>query len=217
MALALPALWGGVRRWKRHFLLLSLLATTLAMLLLVNVVGRYRLSLFPVLAVFAGVTVVHLGMLIREKRWRRVAVLATTVIVLGLVSYTIRFPNPRHRKVEYDLAYMVYVNDRQDYANAAHELETAFKMLRRDPVSWEVARPFVARRRLDLARLYAIQLNRVDDAIDQIKLAIDESPSDPVPEQMLATVYAHFTIEPEKAAHHLAQATRKRRALRENR
>ncbi len=217
MALALPALWGGVRRWKRHFLLLSLLATTLAMLLLVNVVGRYRLSLFPVLAVFAGVTVVHLGMLIREKRWRRAAVLATTVIVLGLVSYTIRFPNPRHRKVEYNLAYMVYVKYRQDYANAAHELETAFKMLRRDPVSWEVARPFIARRRLELARLYAERLNRVDDAIDQLKLAIDESPSDPVPEQMLATVYADFTIEPEKAAHHLAQATRKRGALRENR
>ncbi|MEE8305114.1 MAG: hypothetical protein V3S24_22055, partial [Candidatus Tectomicrobia bacterium] len=134
MALALPALWGGVRRWKRHFLLLSLLATTLATLLLVNVVGRYRLSLFPVLVIFAGVTVVHLGMLIREKHWRRAAIIATSVIVLGLGSYTIPSSIPRHRLKEYHLAYVIYVNDRQDFANAAHELETAFEMLRKHPV-----------------------------------------------------------------------------------
>ena len=80
LVLSLPA-------WRRHGLLLLYGFAVLAVLLIPPVLGRYRLTLEPILCVYAGAGVVRAWESARERRVRSTAGFALLVVLVALVQH----------------------------------------------------------------------------------------------------------------------------------
>ncbi len=87
LAFAAVGLAGGLGEVGRRSLLYLYVGSLVAGMLVFAVVGRYRLPVMPVLALFAGWAMVGVGEAARGKRWLKLAALALPAAGLLVVSF----------------------------------------------------------------------------------------------------------------------------------
>ncbi len=85
--LGFAGIWHTRRRWRELAAPLALLATLGAAVVAVYVMARYRYSLVPILALFAGALLVELWQARRELARAR-----STLLVLGLAAVAVNWP-----------------------------------------------------------------------------------------------------------------------------
>jgi 4-amino-4-deoxy-L-arabinose transferase-like glycosyltransferase len=208
LALATVGLWLERRSLAAHAPLWLFALSCVLALMVTTVIGRYRMPLAAVLAVYAGAALAWTRRRAAERAWPRVAavVVAVLAVVTGahlvLPSGEVR---DRYRSDEYSLAAATYLQ-RGDTEAALEELRDGLRAAAREPGRRVLSTGYVA-----IAQAYATEANRAGraaEAAGELEIVSAELPDDVTVRKLLGLLYRDVLGRPADAERHLAAAAR---------
>lgn len=157
------------RFWMRRWIFPLLLAVYAVSIAAFVVYGRYRLPVVPFLALFAVAGLPRLGVLIRRRRWGRVAAAAGVAALLAVASHWPLFVDPR-----LDQIVMMESNLGVGLGMDPARRESALAHFRR---AIELAPDYVEPRKR--MALLLLEMGRPDEAVVQLQAVLRLETGDP--------------------------------------
>ncbi len=163
--LALVGIGLSYRRWKSLTPLLIFFVAYIPTVILFLVTARHRLTIVPVILLFAAYAVYYFWDRFREARWKNVIIPAVILIVLWLLSNTTFFDLGMMNvtQIHHNLA-LTYARQEQ-YDKAIEEYNLAIEQTPRVPAL-----------HFGLGTTY-MNMKRYPDAIEHLKIAVSLDPS----------------------------------------
>jgi len=186
------------------------LAFSVLSLMVTPVLGRYRLPIALVLAIYCGAAIAWAASQLARRRWLPVAAACVTAIAIVGASQRMLArleTRMRYRSVDFGISAQRFF-ERGDRAEAIAELRSGLRAAYRGPDQTTLPKGFDL-----LARAYAIhayQSGRADEAAGELSDLASDFPADPGIQELLGLLYRDGLGRSDEAERHLAEARRLR-------